>query len=339
MRSFSHRTTNKNSYVHVHTRDKHYSPATSGVGASRDFYSDADNTTADDLITNLEEKQQKTVKKILETGSVSDQQAASELFSLQSIRTQKFRSSLADVAPLFIEVLASTAKNEGWAIAQIETYLGRPENIKQAIDQELAKLPPYSREQKVKLKFLVSQKMKSELHLLKPAWIKQAARIAEDVFDHMIDEAKVIAETSFKKIFENPQGLIQRAEWFHRFNFELTNTGGNKLILGDCAVVAIDSNGNSKLAMTDLGDGTELVNIYLPISPSMYLVGRRGNNDFSLDSHALNKISACLSHNFFIAFQSSSEEIKFLKSILGSETGAIASSEELLKIAGSVIAP
>ena len=339
MRSFSHRATNKNSYVHVHTRNEHYSPPTSGVGASRDFYSDSDNTTADDLITKLEDKQQKTVKQILKTGSVTDQQAVSELFSLQSIRTQKFRSSLADVAPLFIEILANTAKNEGWAIAQIETYLSKPENIKQAIDEELGKLPAYSREQKAKLKFMVSQQMKSELHLLKPAWVKQATRIAEDVFDRMVNEAKAIAEKSFKQIFENPQGLIQRAEWFHRFNFELVNTRDNKLILGDCAVVAIDSNGNSKLAMTDLGDGTELVNIYLPISPNAYLIGRRGNNEFLLDSQALNKISACLSHNFFIAFQSSSEEIKFLKSILGSETDAIASSEELLKIAGSAIAP
>lgn len=139
-RPFSHRVFKSNYYVHVHERRTRYSPSTSGVGAIRDFYSNVEDTRADDNITATESMLAKIVDDVLDEKSISSGNDVSILFSALSIRTLKMKNAMEELAPAMIAALRKKSSEKAWALEAIEKQINDKAWIAAEVDKQVRTL-------------------------------------------------------------------------------------------------------------------------------------------------------------------------------------------------------
>jgi hypothetical protein len=341
-RPFSHREKNGYFYVHVNEKNTQYSPNTSGVGAKRDFYSSPENTTADDNLTKNESRLSATISKIISSNNLPDSFEVAHLISALSIRTLKIRNAIADLAPKMLEVVKQKATNEDWSSAILDGQIKDKKNIDKLIDQELLKLGKIKidRNKLAALKMQFRIKITNEYKAQRELLLTQYSNVIKDTLSKLIDESAKIADSAFVKIFEDPNGFEKRDELFNKFSYQLITSDHEDLILGDCAVIAIDKSGSARLAMADIDDDVVLEHLYLPISPSHVIHGSRFGNQNQLGISEINVLSAKLSNQFFISYTEDSVEISRLKPIIGAFASPIVGLDELYAFAGdTIVAP
>ena len=330
-RPFNHRTSKGRHYVYVFFQDRHFEAETAGVGAERGFYSDLNDPTADELITAAEVSQGNFLKEVIASQKINDQSSAAILFASLSIRTFKAREALRDLAPKMLHEIQRKAQEEDWALKSINEYLGNPRNLEDAIEQALRKQGSMHREQRVKARLHLRRQFAIELPNIMPEWVQQARSLANDLLSKLTNEAASIADRAFIQIFESDDPLKKRQSWFSEFNYE-ARSAKTPLILGDCAVVAIDNKSNPRLPITDQDDHTRLDQLYLPISPNLYAIGKRSDSLNELTPDELNTYSSQLSSKFFVS-NSNDKLQQSLQSQISALTHPVLSVDELRRIA------
>ena len=106
---------------------------------------------------------------------------------------------------------------------------------------------------------------------------------------------------------------------------------GECFILGDCGPVAMFTDGKPRLALGTIDNEVAMANVFLPILPTRCIVGRRHANDRALSVAELNKISAALSHEFFVSNQPDDVCLTTLLKSIGSLV-QIATEEDIVRL-------
>lgn len=317
-------------YVHVHEQRMRYSPSTVGVGAIRDFYSTTEDSRADDNITAAESVLGGIVNRAIRTKTLPPKSDIAMLFSALSIRTLKMRNAMSELAPAMIAALRQKAAEQTWALEVIERQINDEAWISAQIDEKLQEHGHIDRNKRAAMKTWLRPKLKKELGENGPRLVAEFNALAHNAFDHLEDEAATIANEALSKLFIDPNGLEKRNAFFSDFEYRLIERTAESFVLGDCAVVALDSQSKPRVAMGDVDSDMVLEQIFLPISPDLILYGARGTaKPPSLDHVEINKLSAMLSNHFFISFEESTPHIEELKKLICTATSPIVSAEEL----------
>lgn len=320
-------------YVFAHRKGSSFQPNTSSIGQQRDFYGHPEKSVADDNITRAENKLSEIVQQILVGNpELVSQGDCALLFASLSLRTKKMRESLKDLAPELMRALREAAISVDLAANEFDRFLSDKKNISSLVEEQLSKIPGLSRDRRAALSLAAKSHLVSQAASHRDELIESVRQKFDQIVSRLVEEASSVADSSFLKIFESSSVPDARVSFFRGFEYSVVKAQGDeKFILGDCAVVAIQSDGKSKLALGRVNDEVILGEIWLPLSPSLAVVGRRDGFRSGLSVSQINMASATLSHEFFISDSSDLESVDDLKNVIGSAESLL-TTEELREI-------
>lgn len=315
--------------MYVHEHQLRYSSSTTGVGAIRDFYSTVEDTRADDNITATESALGEMLDRTIRTKALPPNGEVAMLFGALSIRTLKMQSAMLELAPAVISALRKKSTDQALALETFDKQINDEAWIEAQVNKELRKYVRIDRNKRAALKAFIKRHAKKMLEDKKLEFLKAFNEHSNCVFNHLEQQAAAIANGALSRFFTDTSGFEKRNMFFRQFNYALVERTEEPFVLGDCAVVALDNQSQPCLALGDAGEGVVLDQIFLPISPDLLIRGARDPAIPFPENKQINRLSAMLSHRFFISLEESTPHIDELKNLLGAATSPIMNLEEL----------
>ncbi|BBJ98823.1 DUF4238 domain-containing protein [Xanthomonas campestris pv. campestris] len=318
-RPFRYRASDKQDYVHAHESTRSYTPSTMGLGQERDFYGSAAESSADDNVTESENRLSEILNRLnTESCSVSQGDQALLVAAL-AVRTNKMRKSLEAMVRVFANEMADLLQKYGVRQREIEVYWSDKSKLEAMIQEELKKMPPMPREIRTKVISLIKQQWHGQRDQIIFQMQVGVKAIANEVFKRMDQESAHIADSAFRKVFEADPTIPQRvASLTEHYEFSvITACEGEEFILGDCAAVGFRADRSPRLPIGDLDNDSPLDQIYLPISPTRCIAAMRKGTSTWAQMTDINEASAALSHRFFISKSSEPANLTKLQSLIG----------------------
>lgn len=199
-----------------------------------------------------------------------------------------------------------------------DDLFGNPVKVRELVDGELKKHQIKGRNQRAAAGHALRMRLLQEAEAQRDKTIQSLEFQVQGLLSHLVTEAEGIADTAFLKILKNSSAPDPRIRYFEEYSYTvMTATESNKFILGDCGVVAIQSDGRPKLAFANVDKTVLLDEIWLPVSPDLAIVGRRTDRVHLLSSVDVNRCSAQLSLEFFISHNHDAEEIDEYRALIG----------------------
>jgi hypothetical protein len=296
-------------YVYAHRKSSSFQPNTGSIGKQRDFYGSPEATKGDDNITLEEGRLADIVSRANAEGeSAVKQDELAVLFASLSIRTKKIREALKEAAPRIIAALSKVYDVVREVSREYDEFFADKAQIGRMIDDQIAQRR-MDRNQAAKTRVVVRAGIIQAAKGHKEEAIREAKAMFDDLMSKLEVEASSIADTSFLRVFEESAAPDKRVELFKKLNYQIVEAPeGECFILGDCAVVSVQSDGTPKLALGNVDEGLSLSEVWLPISPRRAVVGRVEGFSSALDVSGVNRLSAMLSHEFFITHGPLSEK-------------------------------
>lgn len=322
-RPFAFRQKGKQFYVYAHHRRHGSFPKNvMELGQELDFYGGPDDTALDDAITDGEQHLAVTVHR-LNNGEVVPQNDIARLISALSIRTKAMRQALTDLFPKFLEAGRARILNERQIRRQFRESLENPAKQRELIDEQIRKRQPnLNREERGKMRALMLPHWKSYVATHQEQFVHELRELTTRLFDHALTEAASMADTAFLGALARGPEMLKRAERFAgvmQFNVWEADEG-QFFVLGDCGPVGLFTDGAPRLALGNMSDDVQMDYVFLPVSPTRCIVGRRSPSAHGLSVTDLNKISACLSHEFVISHLREDEPVVELCALIGTLT-------------------
>ncbi|MBS0225570.1 MAG: DUF4238 domain-containing protein [Proteobacteria bacterium] len=320
-------------YVYAHHRAHGSYPANAmNLGQELDFYSGPDDTSLDDAITVTEKSLAITVHR-LNGGEKLSQAEIAQLVSALSIRTKAMRQALIGMMPAFLEAAHAHILDKKNSQKRLYDSLQKPATRKKAIDECICeKWPDLNREQRAQMRFHLLPKWKSFVENNKESLVAEMHDFATRIFDLMLDEAAPIADKAFiNALTRGPDTPVRTERFAEEMQFDIWDVdGAGEFVLGDCGPVAVFTDGVARLALGTMDDDVEMEFVFLPVSPTKCIVGRRSQGNHGLSVDDLNRISAGLSHEFVVSRKMEGAPVAGLASLIGSMT-PIASKEAIFQ--------
>ena len=306
-------------YVFAHRKGSSFQSNTSSIGQQRDFYGHPEESVADDNITRAENKLSEIVQRVLvDNRELVSQDDFALLFASLSLRTKKMRESLKGLAPELMRALREAANSVDLAANEFDRFFSDKKKISSLVEEQLSKIPGLSRDKRAALFQAEKSHLASQAASHRDKLIASVRQKFDQIVSRLVEEASSVADSSFLKIFENSSVPDARVSFFREFEYSVAEASDEeRFILGDCAVVAIQSDGKPKLALGCVNDEVILGEIWLPLSPKLAVVGRRDGFRSGLSVGQINMVSARLSHEFFISGSSDLQSIDDLKNVIG----------------------
>lgn len=319
LRNFHSRKSGTAYYVHAHRKAASFQPNTSGIGQQRDFYGDPAISRADENITRAEDMLGDVVHRLVSgKGPAVTQEEFAVLAASLSLRTKKMREALKAASPRLMAALKDAVDVSTLAATEYDKFFADKQKIDGMIDAELAKASGIGRNEAAKFKFSARSQLFQEAKRRRDSTIAEIKTQFEIHMMRLINEASNIADKTFLKIFENSAVPDERVRLFGGLQYAVYDSPeGESFILGDCAVVAVQSDGRPKLALGNIDDELALCEVWLPISPRLAIVGRRNGFDALLPVAEVNRLSAILSQEFFVSDAPLSNQASTLIPLIG----------------------
>lgn len=240
------------------------------VGVEWLFYTEGDDTQADDLITDAEGPFS-TLVRTLRTGApatVSDR-LLPRLIAHLEVRTRHLRQSFLQAGDFLLSRLLDFMSDEQAFIAYLETKLrSDPSILRESFSKELAKqgLPPALLQPLIQLS---APLLPAFMVQLRPELPKLAEALRSSLPKTLKDAAKSGHISALKKAI-SPETRIQRYE---NLAYSVVEASDSPLILGDSAVLFRVQGPRPYKAFLDKDDVLNAV--VLPLSSTRALVGAR----------------------------------------------------------------
>ncbi|MGG6463223.1 DUF4238 domain-containing protein [Solilutibacter silvestris] len=329
-RNFQSRKNRDAHYVYVHRNQGSFLTNTSNIGHERDFYGNPEESTADENITRAETVLGEILKRALSNGQVAQSEYALLVASI-SIRTKKMRDALKNAAPQIISAMSTAINAKKLAEEEYDKFFSDKRGIDDLIDIELGKVH-LNRNQRATFKAIARAQLVQEAKSCRNETIDRIVSEFRGFFERLLNESENIADQSFLKIFKESSVPDKRVTLFEQLIYETYAASDSEFfILGDCGVVAIQSDGKVKLALGDVDDQLTMDEVWLPLSPKIAVIGRRPGNITKRSASEINMLSALLSSEFFLSHMPDDGQFKELKELIGSAEPLL-STEELLAI-------
>ena len=333
-RPFAFLRKGKNFYVHAHHKTHGtYGTNVMEIGQELDFYGGPEEGSLDDAITDGEKQLALTVNRLNANEQVEAIHMAT-LLSALSIRTKAMRNAFADMMPPLIITARTRLLNGKRLQSELRESLRDPKKRRNLIYEQIRKdYGHFDREQQAKLYGKMIPKWDIFVQENEENLIREMRSIIHHLTETMEHEAKKIAEKAFlAALTKDPESLVRAQRIAEELTFEIFETPpGEHLILGDCGPAAIFTDGKPRLVLGAIEEGVEIDMIFLPVSPNRCLIGRRASHTKNLGSSDFNKISASLSHEFFISDQGDIDNLANLRQTIGS-LAPIATEEEIYQL-------
>ncbi|NIK06861.1 hypothetical protein FHY11_000327 [Xanthomonas arboricola] len=318
-RAFRHRANDKQDYVYAHEGSRSYAPSTMGLGQERDFYGTTEESSADDNITESENRLAAILNRLNTEPNSVPQSDQALLVAALAVRTKKMREALEGLMKVVASEMAELFQTHGFRQREMEVYWSDKSKLEAMIEEELKKAPPIPREMRAKL---ISQ-LKQQWHRQRDQIVTQmqlgGKALADKFFTRMDQESAQIADRAFRRVFEGDPTIPDRVDSLtNLYDFSVLSACENdEFILGDCAAIGFRSDRAPRLPIGDLNDDSPLEQIYLPISPTRCIAAVRKGASAWAELTDINEASAALSHRFFISKSSVPPSLTRLQSLIG----------------------
>jgi hypothetical protein len=328
LRGFDSRTNLKGTYTWVFRRERDpFESNIINVGVSKEFYTVGDDTTLDDLITQMEDSfgfcvsslRSQTQDQAIQSADVPD------LITHLIMRTKHLRDLILEPANYFVEALLSELERpeifEKMALNEIRSdkfaknlfkgqHLSKRERARR-VEAMLKIAPAFVAQQYPNFMLLVSG-MKRQFRQKLPQMLKDG-------------HIKVLARNPL------PQARLEFARTLKWFLLVRENA---HFILGDVGVVTkVGPNGKLK-SLPDVDD--DIIRVLLPISDRHLIVGVKDSAVLNQSLDAINLETTALSRDFFVSRTNTDRERNYALT-LGSQS-RLFTDDELARIVSDVLA-
>lgn len=327
-RGFASNKTNKGFYTWMYRKDElnPSNPNIKNVGIQVDFYSEDNESTLDDLITDAENEYAPYVEELRGNDGTKeiDRKKAALLIAHLEGRTKSLRDSFRNAGTLLLGKVTEYLKDD----RNCEKF------VKIRVDAEADSI--------IEERLKEAKIPKTLIPLYKP---KCMSMIKEKIPEMTADMAFTMRQLSqnmgplleksaksgqIKALISNHSPPI-KASAYEKLDYQVISTGGLVMPLGDSAVI-FHIEGEPAFKPYYEVD-RKLLAVLLPISSNQLLVGATNNYEINLDVIKL-AIATC-SSIYFISNQQSSENDDLAKHI--SETAAMISEAEIQDILSSLV--
>lgn len=333
-RPFAFRQKSKHFYVHAHHRAHGaYGTNVMELGQELDFYGGPEDPSLDDAITAGEKQLAITVNR-LNSGEPVEPAAIASLICAMGIRTKSMRTALTSMIPLLLEAGRSRLLDGKQLQNELDKSLHDPKKRRELIYEQIRKEYGHlSREQQGKFYARMLPQWKTLVQQNESRLLAEAEALVDRALDYMQSEATSIANNAFLgALSKGPDTPIRAQRMVDEMTFEIWDApDGHRFILGDCGPLAMFTDGKPRLALGAIDDEVEMASVYLPISPTRCIVGSLPSPTQPLEVDDLNRISAALSHEFFVSDQADGPALAALREVIGSLV-PIATEEEMFQL-------
>lgn len=269
-------------------------PNITNVGVEGSFYTDGNDTEADDLITAAEGPFSNLVKELRTNSSmrVADPQIP-ELLAHLEVRTRHLRQSFLQASDYLVSRLLDFMSDEDYYADYLErTFRSDPSMLREALEEN--GLP------ETMLEMILeddSPLLPALIEQLKPT-LPQLAAYLRSVLPKTLRAAAKSGHIKALKKGVSPEVKIQR---YKDLTYEVVDVQEGGLILGDSALLFHVEGSKPYKAFVDKDDGLNAV--ILPLTSTRLLVGAR--EGFCVSGHNWPKAIARCSLEYFIANEKS----------------------------------
>lgn len=332
-RNFSFRASGTEDYVRVFRKHSTFESNTSGVGKQRDFYGHPDSSNADAVITAGESQLAEIVQSLITAGPTEEvnQQHCAILAASISLRTKSMRESIKAAGEKMLGFAQQRFDATALAGKEYDRFFADTRGISRLVNEQLAEAK-LDRNQAAVFKQRAMNQIRRDAAATRDARIFEITSQFQHVMDNLFKEAGRIADKAFLGIFEESAAPQKRIELFGQMHYSIeTSVDPHSYILGDCGTIAVQSDGAFKLALGNIDDELLMEEVWLPLSPSLAVVGRRGSFRSNRTSREINTASAALSTDFFISHSEADPTLDALRGTIGS-LEPLLTKEELLAL-------
>lgn len=288
-----------------------------GLGQERDFYGHSDHSTADGNITKGEGYLGEIITRLNEAPETVPQEDYALLVAALAVRTKKMREAMADLVKVMAQSMGDAVDRHSLWRQEMDTYWSDQKKLDDFISEEIAKQPGIGREMRVKARAFVKQQWIEKKREIYDEMDRGARALARQFFERMDSEGAEIADRAFRRVFEGDPALPKRVDSLREYSFSVMDAAEGEFILGDCAAVGIRSDGQPRLAIGDFDQDIPLHYIFLPISPRRCVIASRNGAVAPYSVVEINRISASLSHRFFITKSAQVDQLEELRELIG----------------------
>ena len=313
LKGFSNRTEGNKYYTWVYRKNaKPFETNIINVGVFKGFYSQGDDSSTDDVITDMEGVFAADLEEIRQFNSSTDLKDTkiAEFTSHLEIRTQHVRNSFHEsfdaFASEFIHFLRNT---ESGKQLLLNNFKNDPSIIKNALEKQLKGqyLPPY-------MKDIVFEIALQSM----PYFLDQYLNPLVDYFARELPKIipSALKDGHLRALKENSTYEV-RKEKYQKLCWKVYVFEQDDLILGDCGVIfEVDS---SRRFKTFWENNDKLKAVFSPISGKHLIVGTQVTEHLSLDLNKINRVIAECSREFFIS-GNKTNKLQNLQTIIGTNS-------------------
>jgi hypothetical protein len=318
-KSFRSKSARKEDYVCAHERERSFETNTRNLGVEHDFYGKPEDGASDAAITRAETAQADCVQRLLADDSdLVPSAELARLIAFTSLRTRRMLDTLRELAPKYASMCESVIRSKDMVRTELTRTFNDPGRHLELVELHHSDYPNWSPSEQESSMVRWRTELERRRESQPEETIKQVGDLVEVAIRHLLVEAAMIAERNFKAVFAEDPTLENRSAIFRKYCFEIQDAGDDEFfILGDCAVVAIDSRRRARLALMGLDDKNKIETIFLPLSPRRCLVGHSSVIDAKHSVSEINGLSAMLSRKFFVSHLAEHLSFDGLKSLIG----------------------
>lgn len=265
---------------------KKYSCNIKDSGVERFFYSQTTESSLDDLITNEEARFDQILIQ-LKDGITNQNTPIAEMIAHFEIRNKSLRSNMLQIGSTFFDGLERILSDESHVHRLVEKIFSP--NAKPLLDALKEKgIPPD----------LFSQLIKQQPQLI--TIVHQQAADAFAIFLKNFDRQEILKLARSAHIKAIAQDLSPRAkvEQYSKLNYQIITLSSKALPLGD-TIVFFETESERRYT-SFLQKGDTLLSVFMPLSPSQYLVGT-SKSSAPFTHQDLPSIIASTSYDFILA--------------------------------------
>ncbi len=296
---------NQNAQIWVFHQQKSTKAHIRKEGAEKYFYGPKD-SCLDKTITDAESSHAKLINTLrLHTqDAVVEEEHIPELFAHMFVRSKNIRQTMVDLGESILDVLSQSLPDmdgmTDWFISHLQKNPDKigndlPDEQKELLKAHIQHNPNFIRE---------LAKEKGIMEELFPQFLYAISSLQLDVNE--------IARTAHIDSLAESIEPQDRVEKFQNLNWFLSVRKPGSYILGDALVICrkMDGEYSSILSIDE-----EFQHVFLPISSQHLLVGTIEVPILDINLEDINRASACMSNEFFIASQHTKREVAYQKDL------------------------
>ena len=299
-------------FTWVYRKDRPpFNPNIINVGVESLFYTQEQDTLADDLITKAEGPLSVLVEELRNStpGDISDPRVPVLIAHLE-FRTRHFRQTVMETGSYFVSRMMDFVADQDFFIRYLERKIRNdPSLIRESFSKEFLEqgLPQSMLEPMTKMVIPLIPVFMAQLKPMLPIMASEVRRVLAEKLPEMVKSGHIKA----LKQTTPPEVRIQR---YKELAYNILSVEDNLLILGDSAVLFHVEGPKPYKVFFEKDD--VLRSVFLPLSPHTLLVGSCGGRSPSVSD--LRQALARHSLEYFIAHENSDEN-NLLREQIGEE--------------------